>query len=174
MSGITVGIKRMPNVYIRRLIWICNLPVGLIVILWNSNLALFWLKWRVLCGRLALSCPELEIFRHDTTVRLAKRTAEILCPNCLTRFGPHRLPHQPDALFYGCRACRQSRNFLEGIHHIVGVLDIGEPEEQVRQGDTLYVNWLQRRNLFDFDRVEIITWLRALASGLAAGRAAAT
>lgn len=98
----------------------------------------------------------LDSIRHDTTVRLAERTAEILCPNCLIRFGPHRLPHQPDVTFYGCRACRQSRNILEGIHHIVGVLDVAEPDEQIRQGDTLYVNWLQRRNLFDFDRVEII------------------
>jgi hypothetical protein len=28
-------------------------------------------------------------------------------------------------------------------------------EAEVKEGDTLRVNWLQRRNLFDFDEVEI-------------------
>lgn len=100
----------------------------------------------------------LVSIEHDTTNRLAQRTTDILCPNCLTRFGLHQLdlPYQVDVTFYGCRACKQSREFLEGIHHLVGILDATQSKEQVRQADTLRVNWLTRRTLFDFDRVEII------------------
>jgi hypothetical protein len=47
-------------------------------------------------------------------------------------------------------------DFLEEIHHIIGILDVAKPEEQVRHENSLWINWLHRRTLFDFDRVEIL------------------
>lgn len=82
----------------------------------------------------------------------------LLCPGCLVYFGEHLLQDsllEKPLSFYGCRACGQSRAFLEWTGQIVAVVAAGMAEAEVKAGDTLRVNWLQRRNLFDFDMVEI-------------------
>lgn len=94
---------------------------------------------------------------HNTASRFAERQ-DILCPKCLTYFQPNQidLPHQPNLTFYGCRACNQSREFLEGIRYVIAILNTAWTEIQLQRNDTLHINWLVRRALFDFDRVEII------------------
>jgi hypothetical protein len=100
----------------------------------------------------------LKSIEMETTARWAEKAATLLCPHCLVRCQAHliSLSWQPDLTFYGCRACNQSQEFLEGINHVVAVLDAVWLEAQLRQQETLRVNWLIRRTLFDFDRVEIV------------------
>jgi len=100
----------------------------------------------------------LTYIEQETTIRFAGRLAQLLCPRCLTRFGAHsvNLPWGVAFTYYGCRACSQSREFLEGVKRVVAILDTTWPERQLRQKGTLRVNWLTRHTLFDFDRVEII------------------
>jgi len=94
----------------------------------------------------------------QATQHLGGRAEQLLCPRCLVRCGPHRadLPWQPDVTYYGCRACHQSREFIDCPRGVVAVLDAAWRGAQERQGGFLRVNWLARRALFDFDRVEII------------------
>ncbi len=94
----------------------------------------------------------------QATQHLAGQAGQLLCPRCLVRCGPHRadLPWQPDVTYYGCRACHQSLEFIDCPRGVVAVLDTAWQGAQERQRGFLRVNWLVRRALFDFDRVEII------------------
>ncbi len=100
----------------------------------------------------------LTYIEQETTYRFAGRLDQLLCPRCLTRFGAHSLDLAWGVSFtyYGCRACGQSREFLEEINQVVAVLDTAWTEVQLQQHNTLRINWLVRRSLFDFDRIEII------------------
>jgi hypothetical protein len=99
----------------------------------------------------------LTYIEQETTIRFAWRLAPLLCPRCLTRFCAHsiNLPWGVSFTYYGCRVCGQSREFLEWPK-VVAVLDTTWAELYAQQDDQLRLNWLQRRTLFDFDRVEII------------------
>jgi len=93
---------------------------------------------------------------QDTTERLAATAPRLLCLHCLTKYHAHsvRLSWRDRVTYYGCRACGQSREFFEG--KVVAVLDAGMTTERVEQDGVLRVNWLARKALFDFDRVEIV------------------
>jgi hypothetical protein len=99
----------------------------------------------------------LTYIEQETTIRFAGRLSRLLCPRCLTRFGarPVNLPWGVSFTYYGCRVCGQSREFQEWAK-IIAVLDKNWTELYARQDNRLRLNWLQRRTLFDFDRVEII------------------
>jgi len=86
---------------------------------------------------------------YETTTRLAKEKAQYICVNCLTCCDNHQ------GIYYGCRTCGQSRDFYYCPQGVTAVLDNGWAEPHI-QDDTLRVNWLERRELFDFDRAEII------------------
>jgi hypothetical protein len=92
------------------------------------------------------------------TQPLAGRADRLLCPRCLVRCGAHDagLPGERDVTYYGCRACCQSREFIPYPQEMIAVLDTTWQGAQSEQGGLLRVNWLARRALFDFDRVEII------------------
>jgi hypothetical protein len=94
----------------------------------------------------------------QATRDLASRAEQLLCMRCLAHFYAHRadLPGQPDVTYYGCRTCHQSLEFIECPQVMVAVLDAGWHGDQDRQDESLRVNWLARRALFDFDRVEIV------------------
>jgi hypothetical protein len=94
---------------------------------------------------------------HETTTRLADFQDSLFCLNCLTCCGPHKLNlgWLHTATYYGCRTCGQSRQFLEGMV-AVAVLDNQTTTELSQQHDALYVNWLFRRELFDFSEIHII------------------
>lgn len=152
-------------------------PAALIAALQSRNWADYFTAWQKLVAlggeatgplsRIAadeahplrsIALELLTYIEQETTLRFAGRLAQLLCPRCLTRFGAHsvNLPWGVSFTYYGCRACAQSREFLEGVKRVVAVLDTAWPEPQLRQKGTLRVNWLARHVLFDFDRVEII------------------
>ena len=118
--------------------------------------------------------PELQSFAHNpahllrqiavqllkdiaagTTANLKSRASHLLCPHCLTHFGPHnvKLSWWQTVTWYGCRSCGQSREFFYG--NVTATLDNQMPAEQSRQKRDLRINWLARRAPFDFDAVEI-------------------
>lgn len=77
---------------------------------------------------------------------------QLRCPICLVSFAEHQLAGS--LIYLGCRLCSQSQTFLEG--RLVAVLDAGMAEMVIKNGETIRVNWLIRRDLFDFETVEII------------------
>ncbi len=93
---------------------------------------------------------------EESRQRLEHRAPWLLCPTCLTRFGPHtwEVSWWTSHTYYGCRTCQQNRKYLEG--QVVAVLDSRMGSEPVQQEDLVRVNWSARRELFDFDAVEII------------------
>jgi hypothetical protein len=98
---------------------------------------------------------------HDiarrTQRRLGHQSEHLLCPRCLARCGAHRADlEQFDETYYGCRLCRQSREFIDCPQGVVAVLDSAWTDAQAQSDGLLRVNWLARRALFDFDRVEIV------------------
>jgi hypothetical protein len=92
-----------------------------------------------------------------TTLHLRDHLSQLVCKRCIVRAHAHdvNLPGLKFVVYYGCRACRQSHEFFQ-VKQVVAVLDSGMPGEPVEQEDVLRVNWLSRRRLFDFDKVEII------------------
>ncbi|HEX9922050.1 MAG TPA: hypothetical protein VGD99_05265 [Anaerolineae bacterium] len=98
----------------------------------------------------------LENICEDTKDRLRDRTDRLLCHDCLTRYGAHKvnISRWQSLVYYGCRICGQSREFFEG--KVIAILD-DTMEQSLRQQDqVLRVNWSTRRILFDFDEIEIV------------------
>ena len=96
---------------------------------------------------------------EDTTTRLATNAPHLLCSRCLVRCHSHQLNlswWQGAFTYYGCRVCRQSREFFDWPGEIVAVLDQEMNAEQAQAEGVLRVNWLKRGAVFDFDRVEIV------------------
>jgi len=101
----------------------------------------------------------LKRVAEDTTTRLATSAPHLLCSRCLVRCHPHQVNlswWQGAFTYYGCRACRQSRELFDWPGEIVAVLDQEMNVEQMQAEGVLRVNWLKRRSLSDFNRVEII------------------
>lgn len=98
----------------------------------------------------------LQDIAANTTANLKNRASHLLCPHCLTHFGPHKikLSWLQSLTYYGCRSCGQSRAFFYG--NVAATLDNQMPAEQSRQKRNLRINWLAHRAPFDFDAVEII------------------
>jgi hypothetical protein len=98
----------------------------------------------------------LHCISEDTTRRLAAK--DLLCVDCIVH--SHRfelaLPLSGPIAYYGCPRCRQSRDFRTWPGGVVAVLDRTPGEEKVEADGQVRVNWLVRRDLFDFDWVEII------------------
>jgi hypothetical protein len=92
----------------------------------------------------------------DTAKRLSQRLDRLLCPRCLAHCQAHRAAPASwqTIIYYGCRICYQSRNFLEG--QPVAVLDRQMEPPWLIQAGMVQVNWLSHRNLFDFNAVAII------------------
>ncbi len=91
------------------------------------------------------------------TARWKHSAAQLLCPHCLTRYGAHnvQLSWWRSITYYGCRVCGQSRNALAVAGPIIAALDNQMQTEYAHDGDALRINWLTRRQMFDFDEVEI-------------------
>lgn len=100
----------------------------------------------------------LRSIEADTTKRLAQEVDNLVCPTCLVHCYLHEtpLPYYDRAKYYGCRACHQSRTFQTWPHGLIVVLDTTMKIERVEQDGLLRVNWFQRLDPFDFDRIEII------------------
>lgn len=93
---------------------------------------------------------------EETTTKCSDKTSNLLCPHCLTRYIP--LQAQISRIntpitYYGCRSCHQSKEYLEG--QVVAVLNDKMVQLTSKQNGVLYVNWLVRQQMFDFDEIEI-------------------
>ncbi len=102
----------------------------------------------------------LKRVAEETTTRLAINAPHLLCSRCLVRCHAHQVHlswRRKTFTYYGCRACRQSREFFDWPGEIVAVLDQEMSAGQAQAEGVLRVNWLKRGSLFDFDRVEIVT-----------------
>lgn len=96
---------------------------------------------------------------RQTVYRLGYRFTELICPICLTHCQVHKvwLHWWESVTYYGCRTCGQSRKLLSCPQGVTVVLDSARPDAYSGQTDgSLEINWLVRRELFDFDRVEIV------------------
>jgi hypothetical protein len=77
-----------------------------------------------------------------------------MCSRCLARCGAHLVTiADQEITYYGCRICQQGRELWQGV--VIAVLD-ADMAEEVKQAEGWRINWLSRRDLFDFDRVEIV------------------
>jgi hypothetical protein len=95
----------------------------------------------------------------QTTYRLGYRFTELICSTCLTQCRAHkvRLHWWESVTYYGCRTCGQSRKLFNCSQGVTVVLDSARPAAYNGQSDgSLEINWLAYRELFDFDRVEIL------------------
>ena len=54
-----------------------------------------------------------------------------------------------------CRACHNGTRF-DGVRELVAVLDSRSSRVVSHEGDTLRVNWMVRKQAFDFDAVEVV------------------
>ncbi len=95
---------------------------------------------------------------QDTTRRLSHKVSLLVCPDCLVYCTAHpvQIKTLNTAYTYGCRNCRQSREFLEVTGPVIAVLDRQMLQKSEPQGESLRANWLAHRTLFDFDAIEII------------------
>ena len=119
--------------------------------------------------------PLCEVYhRKDSVHRIAKLAIKAICKQnkrnlsahwhhliCiehLTRFTLHRVPLWafPRPTYYACRICKNTDTRLEQVSQVIVVLDTGMMKGKEIAGDKLRVNWMKRKSLFDFDRVEIV------------------
>jgi hypothetical protein len=140
--------------------WITRFSARYGLIAWGGA-AVEPLQGMVADNTLPISRSALRALKNialETTATLAEQSSTLLCPRCLVycQARPILLAGQPDLIFYGCRSCNQSREFLEGINYVIAILDATWPEGQFWQDGTLRVNWLIYRTIFDFDQVEIV------------------
>lgn len=101
--------------------------------------------------------PEiLKDIAHETKNRLGHHPASFLCPQCWAYPDTYkvRISWWRTITYYGCRLCGQSRVFLE--KRGIVVLDGDMTTEQAEQDESLWINWLLYRNLFDFSEVQIL------------------
>ncbi len=91
----------------------------------------------------------------ETGHRLAESANELLCTTCLTACIPN-VASGWNITWYGCRTCGQSDDFYHAPGGVSVALDSRQTALLARSDGRLRVNWLLRRELFDFDRVEII------------------
>ncbi len=95
---------------------------------------------------------------RQTRGKFSLNPRQIICPHCLTRYSAHTvdLSWWESVTYYGCRMCGQSRDFLNITQTVVATLDKEMQANYLQENGHLRVNWLTRRQLFDFDSVEII------------------
>ena len=102
----------------------------------------------------------LENIALETSKELPEQAFQLLCPNCVVMCGKNEIEliGNRSLTFYGCQRCCQSRKFIERPAQIVAMLDakMRVRQRQNEKGEVLWINWLKRKTLFEFDRVEII------------------
>lgn len=95
----------------------------------------------------------------ESRQRWANQVGELICPNCLAYCQEHLLPPLPQHLaeiYYGCRICRQSRDFWHCPQGVVAMLDNQWMKKSSYRNGLLRVNALTYLSRFDFDWVEIM------------------
>ena len=99
----------------------------------------------------------IEGIGERTITWLGDQLDHHICSHCLTHFKKHRvrLSRFKTVEYGGCRICHQSRNYLIVEGEIIARLDSKSKSLSSVKGSNLYVNWLEHRQLFDFDFVDI-------------------
>jgi hypothetical protein len=94
----------------------------------------------------------------ETNARIGPNPLHHLCTRCLVRCASHKVDLAPgrQIRYYGCRYCGQSRDVIELQKRIIVVLDNNYTEEEPHRDSVLKANWFARRELFDFDEVQIL------------------
>ncbi len=102
--------------------------------------------------------PLLRDIAEETRITLVGLGKYSLCPSCLVYCGANTIQLAPlDAItYYGCRVCGQSDHFKTWKGRIVAILHNQMKKEKYVRNGVLYVNWLARRDLFDFDSIRIV------------------
>lgn len=79
----------------------------------------------------------------------------VLCQRCLARSVSRsiNLGGQGPIISYGCTVCKQSRHFYTWV---IATLDSQMSQVEIKQRGILRVNWLLKRDLFNFNEVEIV------------------
>lgn len=99
----------------------------------------------------------LEDIADTISVRLSDSDTNLFCLNCWTYYKRHRIYYPPwvnSFSYHGCRLCHGSEDCFEG--KVIAVLDRTANEDSFQKDDVLWINWLARREPFDFDEVSII------------------
>jgi hypothetical protein len=98
----------------------------------------------------------LKGIAQETKDRLSDNASNLICPRCVVHCYPHDVYifGQYFVTYYGCRLCGQSQEFFKK-QQIIVTLDNQMAGEKSTDETVLRVNWLHRRSLFDFDKVEI-------------------
>lgn len=105
----------------------------------------------------AIAGQLLQEIAQRTATRLAPRADQLLCTRCLVHCSEHQVAMTSvnNLVYYGCRLCHQSNTFFT-VNRVVAILDQQMPAQPAQHADTLRVNWLTHRAMFDFDSVEIV------------------
>ncbi len=92
-----------------------------------------------------------------STRNLQDRADSLVCQRCITACTLHNpmIGVSKGLSYYGCRTCDQSKDFYD-VNTVIAILDKDFGDQPVQEGDTLRVNWLVRRTLFDFGTVAIV------------------
>jgi hypothetical protein len=98
----------------------------------------------------------LKSISAETTGRLGSEPEKWICPQCFTQCQAHHLLWKPILTYYGCRTCKRSWGLLNVPGEVVAVLDEGWSERYNQENNSLKVNWLVHRTVFDFDYINII------------------
>jgi len=102
----------------------------------------------------------IEGIAAQTKSRIKPKRASLLCEKCFNYCSSHKAKLNSSssliaAKYYGCRICRQSRDFIEGGWSMA-VLDDQMTEEWSLRKNEISVNWLAFRKPFDFHEVKIV------------------
>ena len=104
----------------------------------------------------------IKAISAETESRIKPKISLLLCKECFTYCSSHKVKYPSVASFfsvkvkyYGCRLCKQSRNFIE-CARCAAVLDDQMTEEWSVQENKISVNWLAHHKLFDFHEVRIM------------------
>lgn len=100
----------------------------------------------------------LHNIADETSLKWASSASSLVCPKCLARCYKHPLKYLEKlnrTYYYGCRYCKQSREFLNCPQGVTAVLDSKWAEADRYQDGSLSVNWIKHQKPFDFDKVEI-------------------
>jgi HEAT repeat protein len=95
------------------------------------------------------ACRALDELGQGELARaiLGALRGQVVCRACLARLHPQRP---------ACRRCDKAANLVFGVRQVVAVLDENWTAKQTQEAGFLRGNWLKRRAVFDFDRVEIV------------------
>jgi HEAT repeat protein len=109
---------------------------------------------RALGAVVGLAGPSIEPGLKALQGALKSRFSQLWCRRCLARLGWHTTPS--GMKWPACRICGETIRVTHLVREAVVVLDENWSEDQTLSDGVLRVNWLKRRAVFDFDRVEIV------------------